>query len=183
MRCSGECADTQAPYPVQRRGSYLKKLLISLGLVTVYATAALRFARAILHVARLPTSTPWSTARSARFLPREPERAFLRRLRQRPCRPLLAMLSSRLRTFDQVRLARRSSAGERFAHKLADGRRASWWAFIAEDALALSRGRRRSRALIWNLRTTRPGREPGNQQHRRRRCARRAFAARTCIAG
>jgi perosamine synthetase len=52
------------------------------------------------------------------FPPREPDRAFFRRLRQRPCAPLFAMLARRLRTFDRGRLAGRAAFGERFARRM-----------------------------------------------------------------
>ena len=108
---------TQARYPVQRRASYMKKLLISLGLVTVTRP------RPYGLLARFCT---WFGAdldaivnRVVRAFPSgEPEQAFHRRLRQRPCKPLLAVLARRLRSFDQVRLAARSAAGDRLAHKL-----------------------------------------------------------------
>ena len=112
-----EMRHMQARYPVQRRASYLKKLLISLGLVTV--TRPRPYGLLARFCAWLGADLDAIVNRAVRAFPSgEPERAFHRRLRQRPCMPLLAVLARRLRTFDQVRLAARSAAGERFAHKL-----------------------------------------------------------------
>jgi dTDP-4-amino-4,6-dideoxygalactose transaminase len=108
---------TQAHYPVQRRLSYMKKLLISLGIVTV--TRPRPYGLLAQLCTWLGTDLDAVVNRAVRAFPSgEPERAFHRRLRQRPCKPLLAVLARRLRSFDQVRLALRSAAGERLAHKL-----------------------------------------------------------------
>ena len=108
---------TQAHYPVQRRTAYMKKLLISLGLVTV--TRPRPYGLLAQICSWLGADLDAIVNHAVRAFPSgEPERAFYRRLRQRPCKPLLAVLARRLRTFDRVRLALRSAAGERFAHKL-----------------------------------------------------------------
>ena len=107
----------QADYPVQSRASYLKKLLLSLSLLSVTRP------RPYGLLARF---CPWLGAdldaivnRAVRAFPSgEPERTFYRRLRQRPSKPLLAVLARRLTTFDQARLATRFAAGEWFAHNL-----------------------------------------------------------------
>jgi perosamine synthetase len=108
---------TQARYPVQRRASYLKKLLISLGLVTV--TRPWPYGLLARFCAWVGADLDAIVNRAVRAFPSgEPERAFMRRLRQRPCKPLLAVLAHRLKSFDQARLAVRSAAGERFAQEL-----------------------------------------------------------------
>jgi dTDP-4-amino-4,6-dideoxygalactose transaminase len=108
---------TLAHYPVQRRASYMKKLLISLGLVTV--TRPRPYGLLAQLCTWLDADLDAIVNRAVRAFPSgEPERAFHRRLRQRPCKPLVAVLARRLGSFDQERLAVRSAAGERFAHKL-----------------------------------------------------------------
>ncbi|HEX2740414.1 MAG TPA: hypothetical protein VHM69_08210, partial [Rubrobacter sp.] len=86
------------------------------------------------------------------FPPGEPVEMLFRRLRRRPSTPLLAMLSRRLGTFDEVRLARRASAGERAARRLRasvhPGRKSlqpTHWLFpvVAPDPGALISGLRR----------------------------------------
>jgi perosamine synthetase len=112
-----EMRHTPAHYPVQRRASYMKKLLISLGIVTV--TRPRPYGLLARFCTWLGADLDAIVNRAVRAFPSgEPERMFYRRLRQRPCKPLLAVLARRLRSFDQVRLALRSAAGERFAHKL-----------------------------------------------------------------
>jgi dTDP-4-amino-4,6-dideoxygalactose transaminase len=107
----------QASYPVQRRAAYMKKLLISLGLVTV--TRPLPYGLLAQICAGLGADLDAIVNRAVHaFPPGEPEWAFHRRLRQRPCNPLLAVLASRLKTFDRARLAMRSAVGEGFACKL-----------------------------------------------------------------
>jgi perosamine synthetase len=107
----------RARYPVQRRAAYARKLLISLGLIAVtrprpYGLLARTCVRAGADLDALVN-------RAVRaFPPGGPERAFYRRLRQRPCGPLLAVLARRLKNFDHSRLAERSATGERFAHEL-----------------------------------------------------------------
>jgi dTDP-4-amino-4,6-dideoxygalactose transaminase len=108
---------TQAHYPVQRRTGYMKKLLISLGLVTVTRPRPYGLFAQICTWHGTELDTIVNRAVRA-FPPGEPEQVFHQRLRQRPCKPLLAVLARRLRTFDQARLAVRSAAGEWFAHKL-----------------------------------------------------------------
>jgi perosamine synthetase len=108
---------TQDRYPVQYRAAYTKKLLISLGLVTV--TRPRPYGLLVQTCAWLGADLDVIVNRAVRaFPPEEPEWAFHRRLRQRPCKPLLAVLARRLRTFDRARLAKRSASGERFARKL-----------------------------------------------------------------
>jgi perosamine synthetase len=112
-----EMRRTQAHYPVQRRASYLKKLLLSLGLVSV--TRPRPYELLTRFCTWLGADLDAIANRAVRAFPSgEPGRMFYRRLRQRPCIPLLAVLVRRLRTFDQARLATRSAAGERFAHEL-----------------------------------------------------------------
>jgi perosamine synthetase len=107
----------QIGYPVQRRTAYMKKLLSSLGLVTV--TRPRPYGLLAQFCAWLGADLDAIVNRAVRAFPSgEPERAFFRRLRQRPCSPLLAVLARRLGSFDQARLAWRSSTGERFAHRL-----------------------------------------------------------------
>jgi perosamine synthetase len=113
----GRMRGIQASYPTQGRGEYLKKLVKVLGLVTVsrprpyglLARACTRFGSDLdALVGGVVRGIP----------PGEPAAMFFRRLRQRPSAPLLAMLSRRLRTFDGVRLAKRTSTGERSARRL-----------------------------------------------------------------
>jgi perosamine synthetase len=107
----------QARYPVQCRAAYAKKLLVSLGLVAVTRPRPYGL---------LARTCAWAGAdldvlvnRAVRsFPPGEPERTFYRRLRQRPCGPLLAVLTRRLRSFDRPRLEERAAKGERFANEL-----------------------------------------------------------------
>jgi perosamine synthetase len=107
----------QARYPVQRRAGYMKKLLISLGLITVSRPRP--YGLLAQFCAWLGADLHAIVNRAVRTFPsREPEWAFYRRLRQRPCKPLLAVLARRLGSFDRVRLASRSVAGERFAQEL-----------------------------------------------------------------
>jgi perosamine synthetase len=109
--------DLQAAYPVQRRGTYVKKLLKALVFLTV--SRPLPYGLLARGCASLGYDLDALVNGAVRAFPRrEPERAFLRRLGQRPCAPLLAMLSWRLRTFDRGRLAGRTAAGERFARRL-----------------------------------------------------------------
>ena len=108
---------TQARYPVQRRAAYAKKLLISLGLVTV--TRPRPYGLLAQICTWLGADLDAIVNRTVRaFPPGEPEQAFRRRLRQRPCKPLLVVLARRLGSFDRARLVERSAAGERFAQGL-----------------------------------------------------------------
>jgi perosamine synthetase len=107
----------QARYPVQRRTAYMKKLLISLGLLTVSRPRP--YGLLAQFCAWLGADLDAIVNRAVRAFPSgEPERVFYRRLRQRPCKPLLTVLARRLGSFDRVRLALRSAAGERFAQKM-----------------------------------------------------------------
>jgi perosamine synthetase len=107
----------QARYPIQRRTDYMKRLLISLGLVTV--SRPWPYGLLAQFCAWLGADLDAIVNRAVRAFPsREPEWVFHRRLRQRPCKPLLRVLARRLGSFDRVRLALRSAAGERFAQKL-----------------------------------------------------------------
>jgi dTDP-4-amino-4,6-dideoxygalactose transaminase len=109
--------ETQADYPVQRRGPYVKKLLMALGIVTVSRPRP--YGLFMWLCAWLGADLDVLVNGAVRAFPtREPEEAFLGRLRQQPCAPLLAMLSRRLRTFDRGSLAGRAAAGERFARRL-----------------------------------------------------------------
>jgi perosamine synthetase len=113
----GKMRQAQAGYPVQRRGLYMKKLLLALGLVVISRPRPYGlFVRSCAWLGADLDALVNGAARA--FPPREPERAFFRRLKQRPCAPLLAVLSRRLRTFDPRRLAGRAAAGERFTRKL-----------------------------------------------------------------
>ena len=108
---------TQDRYPVQCRAAYMKKLLISLVHVTV--TRPRPYGLLAQTCVWLGADLDAIVNHAVRtFPPGEPEWTFRRRLRQRPCKPLLAVLAHRLRTFDRARLAKRSAAGERFARKL-----------------------------------------------------------------
>jgi perosamine synthetase len=112
-----EMRRTQTHYPVQGRAPYLKKLLISLGLVSV--TRPRPYGWLARFCTWLGADLDANVNRAVRAFPSgEPERTFYRRLRHRPSKPLLAVLARRLRRFDQARLATRSASGERFAHKL-----------------------------------------------------------------
>jgi perosamine synthetase len=109
--------EIQSGYPIQRRGWYLNKLLRALGLSMV--TKPMPYGllvRVRMWLGRDLDALVNGAVRS--FPPREPDATFFRRLRHRPSAPLLAMLRRRLRTFDGGRLARRASAGERFASRL-----------------------------------------------------------------
>ena len=109
--------EIQSGYPIQRRGWYLNKLLRALGLSMV--TKPMPYGllvRVRMWLGRDLDALVKGAVRS--FPPREPDATFFRRLRHRPSAPLLARLRRRLRTFDGGRLARRASAGERFASRL-----------------------------------------------------------------
>jgi perosamine synthetase len=109
--------ETQAGYTVQRRGAYLKRLLVALGIVTISQPRPYALLAGLCT--RLGADLDGLVNVAVRAFPtREPEGAFFRRLRQRPCTPLLAVLSRRLRTFDRRRLSGRAAAGERFARRL-----------------------------------------------------------------
>ena len=107
----------QASYPSQGRGVYLKKLLEVLGLVAVSQPRPYGvLTRACTRFGSDLDALVGGVVRG--FPPHEPVATCLRRLRQRPSAPLLAMLCRRLRTFDGKRLAKRTSTGERFLRKL-----------------------------------------------------------------
>jgi perosamine synthetase len=109
--------ESQARYPVQHRGPYLKKLLMALGLVVVSRPRP--YGLLVRFCAWLGADLDGLVDGAVRAIPpREPDRAFFRRLRQRPCAPLLAMIAWRIRTFDRERLAGRAATGERFARRL-----------------------------------------------------------------
>jgi perosamine synthetase len=107
----------QASYPTQGRGGYLKK---QLGVLVLLAVSRPRpyglLAGACMRLGSDLDAVVNGVVRG--FPSHEPEATFFRRLRHRPCAPMLAMLSRRLRTFDRARLARRASSGERFASRL-----------------------------------------------------------------
>src|SRR5215210_979101 len=109
--------ELQAAYPVQRRSWYLNKLLRALGLAVI--TRPRPYGLLVRACAWLGTNLDALVNGAVRaFPPREPDATFIRRLRHQPSTPLLAMLRRRLSTFDSGRLARRASAGERFASRL-----------------------------------------------------------------
>ena len=113
----GRMRRIQASYPSQGRGAYLKKLLGVLGLVAVSRPRPYGLlSRACTQGGYDLDTLVGGVVRG--FPPREPAATFFRRLRHRPCAPLLAMLDRRLRTFDGKRLAGRAIAGERFARRL-----------------------------------------------------------------
>ncbi len=142
----GRMRSIQASYPVQRRATYLKKLLKVLGLVVVshprpygliaWACTELGYDLDALLNSAVRGFPPW-----------ESEATYLRRLRQRPSAPLLAMLSRRFKTFDGEWVARRASIGEQFVGRLQvgelhPGRRSlekTHWLFpvVVEDPEAL----------------------------------------------
>jgi perosamine synthetase len=112
--------DIQASYPVQRRATYLRKLLTFLGLIAVSHPCPYGlFARACMRLGYDLDTVVNGVVRG--FPLRESEATFLQRLRQRPSAPLLAMLLRKLETFDGERLARRASTGERCAGRLREG--------------------------------------------------------------
>ena len=116
----GRMREIQTSYPLQDRGGYLKKLLKVLGLVVISRPRPYCFVtRACARLGSDLDSLVGGVVRG--FPPQESAATFCRRLRHRPSAPLLAMLSRRLRTFDRERLARRASAGERFASSLRVG--------------------------------------------------------------
>jgi perosamine synthetase len=144
--------EIQASYPVQRRGEYLKKLLRVLGLVMVSRPRPYGLlVRACTWLGSDLDALVNGVVRA--FPPREPVEMLLRRLRRRPSTPLLAMLSLRLRTFNEVRLARRAAAGERVARRLevatvhpgGNSLRRTHWLFpaVVPDPEALILGLRR----------------------------------------
>ena len=113
----GRMRDIQASYPVQRRATYLKKLLKALSLVAVsHPRPYGLLARGCTKLGSDLDAVVNGVVRG--FPLRESEATFLRRLRQRPSAPLVAMLSRRLKTFDGERVARRAKAGEHFARSL-----------------------------------------------------------------
>jgi len=123
--------EIQDAYPVQRRALYAKKLFGAFWLVAV--SRPLPYALLARACAWLGYDLDALVNGAVRAFPaREPEEAFFRRLRQRPCAPLLAMLSRRFRSFDREKLARRASAGERLARRL-------WVAGAHPGGRALSR--------------------------------------------
>jgi dTDP-4-amino-4,6-dideoxygalactose transaminase len=108
---------TQDHNPVQSRAEYVRKLLISLALVEL--TRPRPYGLLARVCTRLGADLEATVNRAVRAFPSgEPERAFQRRLRRQPCKPLLAVLARRLRSFDRTRLAERFAAGESFAQKL-----------------------------------------------------------------
>lgn len=143
--------ELQAAYPVQRRRWYLNKLLRALGLAVI--TRPRPYGLLVRGCAWLGCDLDALVNGAVRaFPPREPDATFFRRLRHRPSAALLAMLRRRLSTFDSGRLARRASAGERFASRLRidtvhPGRRAlqrTHWLFpvVVRDPEALILGLR-----------------------------------------
>ena len=144
--------EIQASYPVQRRGEYLKKLLKVLGLVVVSRPRP--YGLLVRACTRLGSDLDTLVNGVVRAFPvQEPAEMLLRRLRHRPSAPLLAMLSRRIRTFDEVRLARRAAASERVARRLevatvhpgGDSLRRTHWLFpvVVSDPGALILGLRR----------------------------------------
>ncbi|HET7270010.1 MAG TPA: DegT/DnrJ/EryC1/StrS family aminotransferase, partial [Rubrobacter sp.] len=144
--------EIQASYPKQRRDEYLKKLLNVLGLV---ALSQPRPYGLLVRACRLLGSDLDALVNGVvrAFPAREPAEILFRRLRRRPSTPLLAMLSRRLGTFDEDRLARRAAAGERVARRLklaavhpgGDSLRRTHWLFpvVVLDPEALILGLRR----------------------------------------
>ena len=113
----GRMRGIQASYPPQGRGGYSKKLLGILGIVGVSRPLPYGlFARVCVRLGYDLDTLVGGAVRG--FPPHETAATFFRHLRQRPSRPLLAMLYRRLRTFDGKRLARRAKTGERFASRL-----------------------------------------------------------------
>jgi perosamine synthetase len=109
--------EIQNGYPIQRRGWYLNKLLGALGLSMVAKPMPYGLlVRACMWLGRDLDALVNGAVRS--FPSREPDATFFQRLRHLPSAPLLAVLRRRLRSFDSGRLARRASAGERFASRL-----------------------------------------------------------------
>jgi perosamine synthetase len=143
--------EIQASYPVQRRGEYLKKLLKVLGLVVVSRPRP--YGLLVRVCTRLGSDLDALVNGVVRAFPvQESAELLFRRLRRRPSAPLLAMLSRRIRTFDEVRLARRAAAGERVARRLevatvhpgGDSLRRTHWLFpvVVPDPGALILGLR-----------------------------------------
>ena len=139
-------------YPEQRRGEYLKKLLKVLCLVAV--TRPRPYWLLVWACTWLGLDLDALVNGVVRAFPaRVPAEMHFRRLRRKPSTPLLAMLSRRLRTFDEVRLARRAASGERAARRLkvttlhSGGRslRRTYWLFpvVVPDPEALILGLRR----------------------------------------
>jgi perosamine synthetase len=109
--------EAQSHYPWQRRGPYIKKLLVALGLVMISRPRP--YGLLVRSCGWLGADLDGLVNGAVRAFPsRETEEAFFRRLRQRPSAPLLATLARRLRTFDRRRLDARAAAGERFARGL-----------------------------------------------------------------
>jgi perosamine synthetase len=144
--------EVQSSYPVQHRDEYLKKLLRVLGLVAVSRPRPYGLlVRACMWLGSDLEDLVNGVVRA--FPAREPAQMLFQRLRRRPSMPLLAMLSRRLRTFDEVRLARRAAAGERVAPRLraatlhpgGDSLRKTHWLFpvVVPDPEALILGLRR----------------------------------------
>jgi hypothetical protein len=139
---------TRDLYPAQSRTAYVKKLLISLGLLTF--TRPRSYGLLARICTRVGADLDAMVNRAVRAFPsEEQERAFYQRLRQRPCKPLLAVLERRLRSFDQARLRARSEAGEWFASRLrtpeahpgGESARGTHWLFpvVARDPGSLIR--------------------------------------------
>jgi perosamine synthetase len=133
---------------------YLKKLLKVLGIVAVSRPRPYgSLARACMRFGSDLDALVGGVV--CGFPPHEGVATFFRHLRHQPSAPLLAMLSRRLRTFDEERLAKRASMGERFTRRLRvvdlhPGQRSlqrTHWLFpvVVEDPEALIANLRRCR--------------------------------------
>lgn len=100
-----------AGYSVQRRRGYAAKLGKVFGLVAVSRPGPYGVLLGACAWLSLDVDSILNRVVCA-FPPREPVEALSRRVRSRPCLPLLALLARRLRTFDGTRLGRRAAAGE-----------------------------------------------------------------------
>jgi len=109
--------EIQEKYPVQHRNLHARKLIKVLGILVVSRPNS--YGLLARSCALIGSDLDAPVKDVVRAYPAcETQDAFLRRLRRKPCAPLLAMLSRRLRTFDEGRLARRALAGARFADRL-----------------------------------------------------------------
>ncbi|WP_166175362.1 DegT/DnrJ/EryC1/StrS family aminotransferase [Rubrobacter tropicus] len=113
----GRMREIEADYPVQTRREYAGRLLKGILLLGasrpgVYGFLIRACARLGLDLDGLVDVATKSHAVGV------PDGELLRRIRRRPCAPLISLLLRRLRRFDRGRLAARTAAGERLSDAL-----------------------------------------------------------------
>lgn len=109
--------ETEASYPVQARGEYLKKLLE--GLLLVVASRPRFYGGLVAACGAMGLGLDELLKGIGRgFSGTASDGAFFGRIRRRPAASLLALLVRRLWAFEPVRLDRRAEAGGRAAGRL-----------------------------------------------------------------